>query len=343
MSVLASLNWLLKAGGARDDFGWIDYADIYETYGRIKPGANTSIDLGKKSYKWGKGYAWNPVGFLNRPKDPNDPQEALEGYLIGEVDPIKSFTNLESLGNIALTTVVLPVYDGINEDFGKENYLNLAAKLYLLYQDTDIDLLFYTGHSRSTRIGADFSRNITTNFEIHGEAAWISEEKRLILAEDGSSRWENNDTFSGLLGLRYLTENELTTIIEYYFNGNGYTEEERKLFYERVAIFPPDVEMADDFFQKTRELSLRGYGKPYVGRNYLYTKLTQKEPFSILYFSSGLTAIVNLDDQSASIVPEISYTGFTNLELRLRFSLLMGGSLTEYASTLIKIDPPLLT
>ena len=43
-----------------------------------------------------------------------------------------------------------------------------------------------------------------------------------------------------------------------------------------------------------------------------------------------MTTIINLDDQSASITPEIAYTGFTNLEIRLRFSLLTGGSFTEY-------------
>ena len=77
-------------------------------------------------------------------------------------------------------------------------------------------------------------------------------------------------------------------------------------------------------------MSLRGYGKPYVGRNYLYARFTLKEPFNILYFTPGLTAIVNLDDQSASFTPELAYTGFTNWEMRLRFSLLTGGSFTEY-------------
>jgi len=328
VSGISSFNWLLKAAGQQDTFGWIDFADVYEAYGRIKPNKNTTIDLGKQSSLWGKGYAWNPAGFINRPKDPNDPQEALEGYITAELDLIKSFDG--SLKNIALTTVFLPVYSGINDEFGAEDNVNLAAKLYLLYLDTDIDLLFYTGNSRSTRLGADFSRNITTNFEIHSEAAFISREDKLVLLENNSSRLEKNTVFRGLIGLRYLTTNDLTTTIEYYYNGNGYTEEERILFYRRVADLQPTLEAADPFFQNIRELSLRGYGKPYVGRNYLYAKFSQKEPFDILYFTPGLTAIVNLDDQSSSLTPELVYTGFTNLEIRLRFSLLTGGSFTEY-------------
>lgn len=323
-----SFNWLLKAGGQQDNYGWIDFADIYEAYARIKPNKNTTIDLGKQLSLWGKGYAWNPAGFINRPKDPNDPQEALEGYITAELDLIKSFDS--SLRNIALTTVLLPVYSGLNDDFGDQDNVNLAAKLYLLYRNTDIDFLFFTGNSRSTRIGADFSKNIRTNFEIHGEASFISSEKKLLLLADGTTRQEENDVFKGLLGLRYLTENDLTTTIEYYYNGNGYTEEERTLFYERVAELDPNPAAADSFFQKTRELSLRGYSRPYVGRNYLYARFTLKEPFDILYFTPGLTAIVNLDDQSGSIIPELIYTGFTNWELRLRFSMLISGSSTEY-------------
>lgn len=325
-----SFNWLLKAGGLQDNFGWIDFADIYEAYGRVKPNPNSTVDLGKKSYKWGKGYAWNPVGFINRPKDPNDPQEALEGYITGELDLIKSLSGHETLGNIALTTVLLPVYDGINDEFGAENNINLAAKLYLLYRNTDIDLLLYTGNSRSTRFGADFSRNISSNFEIHGEAAYIMDATKLLLLEDGTTRLEREDAFSGLLGLRYLTENDLTSIIEYYYNGNGYLEDERALFFHRVDESSLLTGDNDAFLNHTRELSLRGYGKPYAGRNYLYARFSQKEPFDILYLSPALTTIVNLDDQSASITPEIAYTGFTNLEIRLRFSLLTGGSFTEY-------------
>ena len=334
---ITSFNWLLKAAGQQDNFGWIDFADIYEAYGRVKPTEQATVDLGKQAYKWGKGYAWNPAGFINRPKDPNDPQEALEGYITGELDLIKSFVNSDSLHNVALTTVVLPVYDNINDDFGAEDNINLAAKLYLLYLDTDIDVIFYTGNSRSTRFGVDFSRNIRSNFEIHGEAAYISSEKKLLLLEDGTTRLEGDEVFRTLLGIRYLTDNDLTAIIEYYYNGGGYSEDERTRFYQYVddGTIELDNTVSDALLQKARELSLRGYGKPFVGRNYLYARFTLKEPFNILYLTPGVTAIVNLVDQSASFTPELIYTGFTNWEMRLRFALLTGSSFTEYGEKLV--------
>ncbi|MCK5035135.1 MAG: hypothetical protein KAS73_04510, partial [Candidatus Sabulitectum sp.] len=65
-----------------------------------------------------------------------------------------------------------------------------------------------------------------------------------------------------------------------------------------------------------------------------YTKFSQKEPYDILYLSPGLTTIVNLDDSSFSVSPEVIYTGITNWEMRLRFSYLGGGKSSEYGEKL---------
>lgn len=327
---IISFNWLLKAYAQQDDLGWVDMADVYEAYVSMKPAPLLTAGVGKKSYKWGKGYAWNPVGFINRPKDPNDPEEALEGYTTTEVDLIKSFSG--PLQTAALTTVILPTWQGVNEDFGEINNVNLAAKLYLLYRDTDIDLILYTGNSRSTRYGLDFSRNVAPNFEIHGELGYVPGQRRVILQDDSSALVQETAALSYLLGLRYLSENDITSIIEYYHNDAGYTEEEMARFFQLVSDGENQflVSGSDVLLERARDMSLRGYGKLQPGRNYLYARFTQKEPFDILYFSPSLTAIVNLDDKSYSISPEIVYTGFTNWELRLRFSYLNGGKFTEY-------------
>jgi hypothetical protein len=65
-------------------------------------------------------------------------------------------------------------------------------------------------------------------------------------------------------------------------------------------------------------------------RRYLYLRLSQKEPFDILYFTPALTVIANLDDGSRSVAPELLYTGITNLELRLRLFFLSGDRLTDF-------------
>lgn len=331
---ISSYHWLLFASAGREEDEWQDNADIYEGYISLKPTPYFNSSIGKKSHKWGKGYAWNPVGFINRPKDVNNPEEALEGYITGEIELIKSSSG--TLQNMALTTLLLPVADGANDDFGVEDNINLAAQLYLLYLNTDVDFIAYTGNSRSSRFGVDFSRNITTNFEIHGELAYIPHYRKSVLEVDGTKTVQTQSVTSWLLGLRYLNEWNLTSIIEYYHNGTGYSEEELDLFYQLVedGILQYEQEGTDTLLQKAQQLSNQGYTRSSLGRDYLYARFSLKEPWDILYFTPALTTIINLNDQSFSLTPEVIYTGFTNWELRVRFSMLSGDDMTEYGEKL---------
>ena len=65
-------------------------------------------------------------------------------------------------------------------------------------------------------------------------------------------------------------------------------------------------------------------------RDYLYWRTVQKEPFDILYFNPAVTMILNLNDRSFTLSPEIVYTRITNLELRLKASFIVGSAETEY-------------
>ena len=212
----------------------------------------------------------------------------------------------------------------------------MAGKLYLLYRDTDIDLLFFTGNSRSTRFGIDIAKNLASNFEIHAELAHIPGQKIRLLNEVGSLTTVEKSVTSYLLGLRYLAANDITTIVEYYHNGAGYSVAEMERFYQRVsAAHGQFLASGDDGpLQQAAGISRSGYARPQAGRNYLYLRLTQKESFDLLYFTPGLTSIYNLDDASYSLSPEAVYRGFTHWELRLRYSHLAGARFTEYGEKL---------
>jgi len=326
-----AVSGVLRAEGRQDDIDWTDNAAVLEANISVKPTAAVTLDLGKRAFKWGKGYAWNPAGFIGRSKDPNNPEESLEGYIGAGVDLIKSFDG--PLQTVALTTVVLPVWQGVNEDFGVANRINLAAKIYLLYRDIDIDLVVFAGDSRSARYGIDFSTNLTTNFEIHGELAYLSGIRQKYLTEAGTLAERERSVTSYLLGLRYLTESDITTILEFYHNGNGYSESEQARFFRLVDDGHAQLLStgSDILFQTARSISRMGYSRPQAGRNYLYFKISWKEPFNILYFTPGLTTILNVDDRSYSIGPELPYAGFTNWELRMRFSILGGDDFTEFS------------
>jgi hypothetical protein len=90
-----------------------------------------------------------------------------------------------------------------------------------------------------------------------------------------------------------------------------------------------------------RQAANQGYTRPNAGQHYAYLRISQKEPFDILYFTPAVTTIVNVKDGSFTLVPELLYTGITNLELRLRVALTQGDALTEYgekaASTRVEL------
>jgi hypothetical protein len=65
-------------------------------------------------------------------------------------------------------------------------------------------------------------------------------------------------------------------------------------------------------------------------KDYLYLRVTQKEPFNILYFTPAITTIMNLSDRSFSISPELLYTGFTNWEFRLKGFAIVGPKGTDF-------------
>jgi len=318
------------------DLKYSDYTNgtersvFYEAYGSLKPSSSLKIDLGKKTMKWGKGYAWNPVAFVDRPKDPDDPELSLEGFIVATTDVIKSFDG--PLKTFSFTPVLLPVYDHVNDSFGNNNKLNFAGRFYFLLYDTDIDLMFMTGGSRPDRYGADFSRNITTNFELHGEYSYIRNSHKNVLDASGNMGFLEADAQSYLIGIRHLTTFDLTTIIEYYHNGTSFSVDEIKNYYTVIN-------RGYDQFQTTGSSAMLAsaqamadgsYGRSSAMENYLYIRLSQKEPFGILYFIPALTGSMNLDDQSYTLTPELLYTGITNLELRFRTAFIVGGKDTEF-------------
>jgi len=310
--------------------GWDKDLNLLDGYLSIKPGTGYSMNAGKRVVSWGKGYAFNPVAFVSRPKDADDPTEALEGYYVIDADFIKSYPG--PLKTLSFTPVILPVADDINEDYGPATGVNFAAKLYLLLWDTDLDVMVFTGQSRSARYGFDFSRNIQTNFEIHGELAWITDFEKQSVDPRGNLSSEKTDVVQALLGIRYLTEDEITWIVEYYHNGGGLETADAENFY-RFADDAYTAFLSDgDSSQLTRasRLSRSTLAGARPMRDYLYVRASWKEPFDILYLTPAVTSIFNLNDLSMSLTPEFIYTPITNLEIRLRTALLLGGPESEF-------------
>ena len=152
-----------------DDENWVSERTAEELYISFQTSYSFAVDAGKKVHKWGKGYAFSPAAFFARPKDLDNPDATLEGYYSLSIDFIKSYEGF--LQTIAITPVLMPVNYDFNHEIGSEDELIWGGKFYFFTFDTDIDLMFLISENMDNSFGVDFSKNLSTSFEIHGDAA----------------------------------------------------------------------------------------------------------------------------------------------------------------------------
>jgi hypothetical protein len=309
---------------------WTGDATAYETFLSLKPAPSLTVDAGKKTVKWGKGYLWNPAAFLDRAKSPEDPALALEGFTVLSADYIRTFGG--PLQVMSVTPVLLPVFGDLNQGFGVRGHLNVAGKLYLLLLDTDIDVMFLTGGSRRARFGVDFSRNLRSNLEVHGEMTHVPNDLSSFLEPAGTLAQREQPATSLVLGLRYLTEANTTYIVDYFRNGAGYAPAEMRAYFEFIDRGYESWTVNGD--QRSLRLASRateaGYGRMNPMRNYVYGRVNQPDVFDVLYLTLGASAIANVDDGSYTLLPEVQYKPAENLELRWLANIQRGGIWTEF-------------
>lgn len=179
-------------------------------------GEDLSFTIGKQSLKWGKGYVYNPIAFLDREKDPLNPESIREGYILAEVKYIQTFSDTALLKNHSFSFVYMPSDENINDEYyekesSKENF---AFKYYMLLADTDIDLIYLNGET--SKYGFDISKNLLEELEVHLEYA-ITEEKDM----------------SYLVGFKYAGNYDITLTTEYY------RKNEDKFIYNKLAQKEP--------------------------------------------------------------------------------------------------------
>ena len=313
-----------------DKDGWQADGLMEEAFVSLQPGPSVTLDAGKKVLKWGKGYAWNPVAFFSRPKDIDDPEAGMEGYFLASGDLIKSMDG--PLGTIAVTPVILPVSGDINDEWGSNREMVCGAKIYFFAWDTDLDIMFLAGEETKDRAGFDFSKNISSNFEIHGEAAIVFDYEKQVADRQGTLSADRYNALNFLAGIRYLTENDTTIIFEYYRNGQGYTCDEINDYFDLIETGYLDYTDSGDMtgLVRSRQYGALYYNRQTIMRDYFYMKVTCKEPFDILYLTPAVISVYNINDQSISITPQVTYAPVTNLELDIRATFVAGHGNTEY-------------
>ena len=239
--------------------------ELLELYGSVNPSFSSTLVAGKKAYSWGKGYAFNPVGYVNPIKDPENPESAQTGITSFSGEYTKSLTS-EALKTITLSAVIIPATASINHSGEFEN-TDLAIRTYFLLWDTDIDILGYTSKVNAQQIGVDFSKNIFENVEVHGEYSAFDDATRNLITNDTVGT-DTKDGSSYLMGFRYLNTLNTTLIAEYYHNGMGLTKSEFDSYLNYL-----DGVLATNNSQtilQTQKSVKANFQKPVLMKDYLY-------------------------------------------------------------------------
>ena len=307
-------------------------SSFFELYGSLNLSPRWSMSIGKRRFNWGKGYAFNPVGYVNAQKDPENPDLALAGQSSVYISYNRSFSS-ELLQNMSLSAALLPPSTTVNDKFGSADEIGAALKLYFLFKNIDIDLMTVFRKNKPLRMGLDFSANLRENLEIHGEISYAYDEIKTRIVDVIISRQKMNGV-SYLLGLRYLNRFNTTLIAEYYHNNSGLSKNEFSAYQDWV-----ETNLGSDLpelINATKHDMTTTFRTKTLMRDYLYVKLTQPEPFAWLYSSISLFSIYNLNDHSFLLSPRLSYKPYTNFEVLLWPMLFFGGNDTEYGGKQFK-------
>ncbi|MBN8537389.1 MAG: hypothetical protein J0M15_10080 [Deltaproteobacteria bacterium] len=305
-------------------------SELIELNGSVNALPTLTFTVGKKAFAWGKGYAFNPVGYVNPTKDSENPELAQAGLTSLSVDYTKSFDS-GALSTLGVTFILVPS-NKIQNRYGELSQTDLAGKAYFLVNDIDIDIMAYNSTTVGNHLGFDFSNNILTNLEVHGEFSQFTNAPKAIIDQNTLSI-QNKDGNSYLFGLRYLDSSDTTVILEYYHNGNGLASDEFKQYLQYVDATLSSGQSAA--IQTALSTSKNYFQKSALMRDYLYLKVSKPEPFNWVYFTPSLYVLHNLNDQSFSVGIPVSYKPFTNFEFILWPSFLVGSASTQFGDKIL--------
>jgi hypothetical protein len=190
------------------------------------------LRLGRQSMLTGYGYGWNPMDFANTAKDPFDPEAELRG-----VDALSLQFYLGNLFALKLSGIFRLDSFMTGADYQD---LQVGAELTVSFPMLELKLSGYYDHDDIAgedafvpAVGAGFMFDLS-GVGIYGEGALLWGGR--VPAPIGVSMVERRDDLlaCGLFGVEYTFASELRLIAEYFYNGEGYSLQERELYKESL-------------------------------------------------------------------------------------------------------------
>ncbi|MGD0838783.1 MAG: hypothetical protein ABSB49_19275 [Polyangia bacterium] len=233
-----------------------------ELYLSASPKPWLNLLVGKKRITWGSGFAFNPTDLINPPKDPTDPNYQRAGNWVARVElPFERFTvsalfapqALYAQSGLPYAFMRYPDYPpatGPDTRDETSHYL-VAGRLYALVASADVNLIYYFSNAyqddfrNKSRVGLSLSRYFFTDYELHAEALFTRGSARSFPVSSCTTAPCPYGSFTTseigsttlyprvITGTRRLFDDESLFSVEYYYQGDGYSDQE---FSDAVAI-----------------------------------------------------------------------------------------------------------
>lgn len=294
---------------------------VFELFADFNLNDKVYFRMGKSTVKWGVGYFWSPADVINlEPINVLDAEAQREGPINFRINvPIAGTQN-----NLYFYTIL----DSEDVDF---DTTALAAKAEFLLGNYEVGLGAYYRYDTAERAMLTLTGPLG-DFDIFGEAMVSRGSAKTYvtsIAPNGTISKRTDDDvrdslfFSASAGFLYSNSNENLTIIgQYYYNGEGYSNSDRDSLVSQAklaiaAAFPNPATMAS---LSASLLSLISGS----GQHYAALMLSKGELLSIEDLSASVIAMANLSDLSGLVKPSLSWSVTDNFKLTLSPMFLFG-------------------
>ncbi len=297
---------------------------LRQAYAQYWWGSVVGLRAGKQRIAWGSGFAWNPTSRIEPPRNPFNTGLEQEGIWALRADVVPS----------AKTGLILVAARSRNEpgdlpfDTGRLERRAFGGRVRYLAGASDLALVVSGGRNLRTLVGLDVTRGWGGSWAAHAEAS-VYRGAELASARDGR-------TFFRLATGVLRTTGDTALAIEYFFNGEGYSDRAFEAYLRRLErgyaasvdpALPPPVR------EQARLAYLSAAGLPFSGglglrRHYLQASWTRANIAS--RWTAAMRGAIGLDDGGLALTPGVSFAPGADVTIGLDAIVLLGPAESEF-------------
>lgn len=278
---------------------------IYQAYLDLFLTEHSILRAGRQKISWGSGFAWNPTNYIGADKNRAD---------LTALNPGVDVINYEVALNNSSGMLALKPQDRWGE-------WGWAVKFGKQVCHSDFALSIYQ-QGIANAFGIDYA-TVIGNFTVYTEVASKTGEQFFIdnnLTE--LTRLNSERYLHGVIGVNGYLSNNWMLILEYYYNQEGWNDQEAANFNSKFQVSTPEQQRV----LSSKKAGLFGE----IRRNYLEMMIRKGEVIDDLALS--INAIRNLDDQSYLLIPRLEYQIGRNTLFEINLNYFGGGNDSEFGT-----------